>query len=178
MEYSKVTIKAMSNIQKPTTAMINYFLKRNAEHIEGVRLAIKEINKLDININQVNLSKRGIKHDASKTASDIEYLPYVWITESHRPGSKYSKLPESITKYTDKAWQHHCRHNRHHPGYYKSPSLMTNEDIGECCADLISVGHEMGNKASDYFKQKLSKEHKFDSEQLKLINKIFKELEE
>jgi len=44
-------------------------------------------------------------------------------------------------------------------------------------ADLIAVGREMGNKASDYFKSNLSKEHKFDSEQLKLINKIFKELE-
>jgi len=69
--------------EKPSKEMIDFYEIRTKNHIKRVQDNIKNFIKSNKEFNSIELAKRIEDHDKSKF-SEIEYIPYIWLTEYYR----------------------------------------------------------------------------------------------
>jgi len=153
----------------PQTFMTKFFHKRTKEHIDRVvdnAKKLKDYFKGDFNsfIGQV------IKHDISKYDSD-EYVPYIWLTWFYKcknEGADF-KYPKGVEKIVSQATNHHVQHNTHHPECHKTPSKMSDSDIGEMVCDWHAMSQELGSSTVDWADRNIGTKWNFNQNQSKKI---------
>lgn len=150
-----------------TNDMINYYIKRTAEHIDRVDKNLERIKyafpKLDVDV----LDQLGLNHDASKY-SKTEQVGYILITEKYKDGGRKDFSIEETTL-MDKAWEHHRSNNRHHPEYHKNIIDMNKYDLAEMVADWAAISQEKNTSLLDWANKNIGTRFKFNEVQSKLI---------
>lgn len=157
----------------PTPEMVDWYEKRQSEHLARVRKYCKKLHDYDPKRFK-SLIQRGKDHDKSKSGK-IEHDPYIYITWRYKcqNDGKEFKCPPGMKTKMYEATVHHVNNNRHHPEYFgrdekvvnrrerhkpAGPALvnaykMGDEDIAEMVADWCSVSEELGNHPKSWAKK-------------------------
>lgn len=112
------------------------YSKYVSEHIAYVHLAFASFGNKICNDLEARYKKkivglyskvraRVMKHDDSKFSED-EFIPYM---QKFYPWEGMDKTTELIDEEFNKAWNHHIRHNDHHPEHWLKWSDLEKKDI-------------------------------------------------
>ena len=177
--------------------MKKFFEERTKKHINFVQKYCKKIQDYDPKKFR-GLVERGEVHDQSKY-EDPEYEPYLYITWQYKckDDGKDFTLPDGIKEKMTKATEHHVKSNKHHPECSSPKNVdlinredrdkppkemvdatkMTDLDVGEMCADWLSMSEEKGSKTKNWADKNVNVRWKFTEEQKDLIYEIIEALE-
>lgn len=173
-----------TNISKcfPTKEMVEFFLQRTEKHIELVRKNmnfLKQYGISNLNLTEHDISRRATHHDESKY-SDIEFIPFVWLTEYYRCKRNGLTLyyPTELVPLIKNATQMHVTTNLHHPEAHNNISDMSNLDILEAVCDWSAMAEEFEEgSARKWAETNIGKKWFFSIEQSNLLYELITKLE-
>ena len=177
-----------------TDEMVNRFIIRTDNHIELVN---KYLTKISVIMPEyVNgLQERGRVHDASKYASP-ELFPYVLITWKYwcKDNNIKIKISNELEEEMNKATEHHCLLNDHHPEYFcgRTENLINKDDrdgsttpsgiidatkmpdicIAEMVGDWMAVSEERGSTPTEWAEKVINKKWRFTDNQIDFVYDI------
>lgn len=194
---NKMKITKVSDNKEITKEMEDWFITRTDKHVSLVQKYAKKIEEAFPNLK--GLVEQASTHDDTKY-DEPEKTPYIFITWQYKmkDDGKEWKAPDDIKDMMNKATNHHVtsQKNRHHPESTcgKKTGLINREnrdappsglvdgtkmndiDIGEMCADWMSMSEEKGSTPQSWAKKNINIRWKFDEKQVELINKILDEV--
>ena len=165
------------SVAEPSSDMIRNFEKRTKEHIDRVAKYLRHFYRTtDLGD---ELLERAKTHDQSKY-SNVEKMPYIWLTEYHRcknNGKKF-EYPIGIESKVKEATLHHITTNRHHPEFHDDPSDMNDVDIAEMVADWAAMAEELNEGSPRGWADKnIGTKWKFTEDQVESIYKYIEDIE-
>jgi Family of unknown function (DUF5662) len=164
---------------EPTPAMIAFYERRTADHIERVRRCLELLARGSDR--SAELLARARDHDASKFGPE-ERVPYVWLTEYHRcrrSGEPFA-YPGGVADEVKRAVRHHVTTNRHHPEFHADPNDMTDVDLIEMVCDWTAMAQEFGQaggSARGWADKTVGPRVAFDAEKRRFIYAMIEKLD-
>ena len=160
-----------STEHEPTAAMIAFYERRTAEHIERVRRCL--MTMAEVTDHSDELVKRSLIHDASKFDPE-ERIPYIWLTEFYRCKRDCEPFiyPDGMEQRVRDAIAHHMSRNRHHPEFHADPNDMTEVDLIEMVCDWTAMAQEFkqcGGSARGWADKTVGDRIPFDTEKRRFI---------
>ncbi|MCD3321820.1 hypothetical protein G8V07_15250 [Clostridium botulinum D/C] len=168
--------------------MLKYwkYVKYVMEHKKNVFIECMNMGKKTSNKEKKrDLFIHAFTHDLSKFLPS-EFIPYARYFYGDYPSDAVSNLPfvtrkdkiltENIIKADfEKAWEHHYKHNKHHPEYWIGKNMPC-KYINQMICDLKGMSRKFGDTAQEYYlknyyKWNITRETRFRLEiALDLIN--------
>lgn len=150
------------------------------EHIENVYKAYTKLRNMETilmaHFKQIspeildNLRGRVLKHDETKYW-ESEFEPY--RKYFYPANTSEGKENKAVVDMFNTAWEHHYKHNDHHPEYWvenDTPSKMSTEAALEMICDWIAMSIKFNNRAIDWYTD--NKDNiKFHDETRKFVEK-------
>jgi hypothetical protein len=166
--------------EKPTDAMIEFFLNRTQLHIKRVAHCIHSVAHFLPFSDE--LHERAATHDASKFEPP-ERLPYIWLTEFHRCRQHAIpfEYPAGVRELVKDAIRHHVTRNRHHPEFHRNPNEMLDIDLIEMVCDWTAMSQELGQhggSARGWAEKVIGTQHSFDAKRKARIMEIIAMVDE
>ena len=175
--------------------MRDWFEKRTNKHISMVQKYCKKIEEYDDKFE--GLVEQAEDHDRSKF-EDPEVEPYVYTTWKYKckdDGIEF-ECPKDMEEKMKESTEHHIKNNSHHPEFHcdketdlinendrdKPPdemidaTKMSELDIGEMCADWMSVSEERGNTPKSWADKNVNVRWKFTDDQKDLIHELIEKI--
>lgn len=184
----------------------NYIIRHKRNLLKAFNMFISCIhlfkeNKIDMDVDFINLKNRILQHDLDKFKPDIFYAytkKFYNETDEKAQEFKCESKPfpsyilaaldldteNKIERDFEEAFTKHYTSNRHHPQYWKDKGGKM-EDIDNCemCIDFTAMSLKYGGKPYDYYtkkKEELKKEfgdiinHDLISKVLNVISNAYK----
>lgn len=107
-------------------------------------------------------------HDRSKFEIE-EQLGYILLNEFYQKKVNYKFLKDDH-EIMNVAWEHHKKHNRHHPQFFDDLNQMETSDLLEMICDIAAIAIELDVSLVEYVQTFLYKKFKFNSKQIQLID--------
>ena len=173
-----------------TKEMEDWFNKRTRKHIELVQKYANMIAEFDPE-KFGDLIKVTEVHDLSKLNSNVERIPYIFISWNYhcKDLGKPFEVPLEIKDQMNEATLHHIKNNKHHPEFWAGETAQINKDdrdaitkelvdatmmpdlyLGEMCCDWQSMSIERKNNTiREWADRNINIRWKFTPHQKELI---------